>query len=120
MLHKFTAGELRNTVRQRRYQNASDGAAPGDEVSHAIRNESLPKIIINNTVSYFLLQSAFCQFQTITVSERCLIKSLPLYILFEKNILINILTLKMASPGNQHCASCIGALSFPMAHWHHG
>ena len=30
------------------------------------------------------------------------------YILFEKYI--NILALEMASPGNRHCASCIGAL----------
>jgi len=34
------------------------------------------------------------------------------YILFEKYIYI--LALEMASPGNQHCASCIGALSFPI------
>ena len=33
-------------------------------------------------------------------------------ILFEKYFYF--LTLEMASPGNQHCASCIGALSFPM------
>jgi len=51
-----------------------------------IRNESVPKIIINNTINLFLkLQSAFCEFHTITVSECCLIKLLP-YILFEKNI----------------------------------
>ena len=31
---------------------------------------------------------------------------------FEKNI--QILALEMASPGNQHCANCIGTLSFPM------
>jgi len=30
--------------------------------------------------------------------------------LFEKYI--NILELEMASPGNRHCANCIGALSF--------
>ena len=34
------------------------------------------------------------------------------YILFEKSICI--LSLEMASPGNQHCASCIGTLSFPI------
>jgi len=34
------------------------------------------------------------------------------HILFEKYIYI--LALEMASPGNQHCASCIGTLSFPM------
>jgi len=36
-------------------------------------------------------------------------KILP-YILLEKNIYI--LALEMASPGNQHCANCIGTLSF--------
>jgi len=40
-----------------------------------------------------------------------LIKFLP-YILFEKYIYT--LALKMASSGNQHCANCIGALSFPI------
>jgi len=35
------------------------------------------------------------------------------YILFEKYIYI--LALEMASPGNQHCANCIGTLSFTMA-----
>jgi len=35
------------------------------------------------------------------------------YILFEKNIYI--LALEMAGPGNQHCASCIGTLSFPVS-----
>jgi len=36
----------------------------------------------------------------------------PMYILFEKYT--NILALEMASPGNRHCASCIGALSLPI------
>ena len=51
-------------------------------------------------------------------------KSAP-YALFEKYIYI--LAVKMASPGNQHCADCIGTLSFPVrscgliklfARWH--
>jgi len=46
-----------------------------------------------------------------TVSECCLIKLLP-YILFEKYICI--LALEMASPGDQHCADCIGTRSFPV------
>ena len=41
----------------------------------------------------------------------CLIKLLP-YILSEKYIYI--LSSEMASPGNQHCANCIGTLSFPV------
>ena len=36
-------------------------------------------------------------------------------ILFE-NIHINILALEMASPGNRHCANCIGTLSFLIGH----
>jgi len=35
--------------------------------------------------------------------------------LFEKYI--NILALKVASPGNRHCASCIGTLLFPIPCW---
>ena len=49
--------------------------------------------------------------------EYCLIKLLP-YILFEKYIYI--LALEMASPGNQHCDSCIGTLSFPIANPNQG
>ena len=42
-------------------------------------------------------------------SECCLTKLLPC-VLFERYI--NILALEMASPGNRHCANCIGTLSF--------
>jgi len=71
-------------------------------VSRERINESVPKIIINDTIIFFLrLQSAVWQFQTITVSECCLTKMLP-YILFEKYM--NIVALEMASPGNRHCA----------------
>jgi len=54
--------------------------------------------------------TAFWQFQTLTVSECCLIRLLP-YVLLLK--CIHILALETASPGNQHCANCIGTLSFP-------
>jgi len=33
---------------------------------------------------------------------------------FIRKIFFYILALEMASPGNQHCASCIGTLSFPI------
>ena len=69
----------------------------------------MPKIIINDTIIFFLkLQSTFWQFQTtdLTVSECCLINLLP-YILFEKIVkCIPILALEMAS--------CIGAFSSPI------
>jgi len=69
----------------------------------------VPKILINDTVCFLKLQSAFWQFQIVTVSECCLVKLLP-YNLFEK--CITILALELASPGKRHCASCIGTLSF--------
>jgi len=34
------------------------------------------------------------------------------YNLFEKYVYI--LSLEMASPGNRHCANCIGSISFPI------
>ena len=59
-------------------------------------NERVPKIMVNNTVNlFFKLQSAFCSFKTITVSECCFIKLLP-YILFEK-FFKNIFALEMAT-----------------------
>ena len=45
--------------------------------------------------------------------ERELKRELLPYILFEKYS--NILALEMARPGKQHCAGCIGTLSFPIA-----
>jgi len=39
------------------------------------------------------------------------------YICFKK--FIYILASEMASPGNQHCASCIGALLFPIEQQHY-
>ena len=69
----------------------------------------MQKIITNNTINLSIQH--FGKFQTITVSECCLIKFLP-RILFEKHIYI--LALEMASSGNQHWANCIGTLSFPI------
>jgi len=67
-----------------------------------------------NEFIFFKLQPAFWEFQTITVSGCCWIKVLP-YILLEK-IYIYILALEMASPGNHHCANCIGAHLFAIMH----
>ena len=51
-------------------------------------NEGMPKIITNNAIDlFFKLLSAFCWFQTITVSDCFLIKLLP-HILFPKNMFI--------------------------------
>jgi len=69
------------------------------------------KYLINN--KYLFLKTAtgifLISFQTVTVFECCLMKMLP-YILFEKYIYS--LVLEIASAGNQHCANCIGTLSF--------
>ena len=72
-----------------------------------IGNESIPKIITNDTTFFHKLQSAFWYNQTITVSVLRLIKLLP-YASVEKHF--NILALEMASPRNRHRANCIGAL----------
>jgi len=76
-----------------------------------IGNDNVPKIIISNTLNLFLkLQSAFWIFQTITVSESCLINRFRIF--FEKYDYI--LALEIDCPGNQQCANCIGTLSFPI------
>ena len=70
----------------------------------------MPKMIINDNNFFFLkLQSALWNFQP----ECCLIKLLPC-ILFEKYV--NILALELASPGNRHCANCIGFLSLSVGY----
>jgi len=79
--------------------------------------ENAPKMTINDTIIFFSHCNQHFGNLTITVSECCLIKLLP-YILFEKYIYI--LALEMASPGNRHCANCIGALSFPITTESHG
>ena len=49
-----------------------------------------------------------------TVSECCVDKiACVSYISFEKYVYI--LPLEMASPGNRHCAKCIGIVSFRVA-----
>jgi len=72
-------------------------------------NESVPNIIINATIS-LLFKAAV---SILVISHH---KSFP--VLFDKIASIYlkkyfyILALETASPGNQHCANCIGTLSF--------
>ena len=107
-VERFSISALR---RQAARQTVRCQSRAGGEPT-IIGNESVRDIIINDEIKLpFKLQSAFWQLATITVSECCLIKLLP-YVLFEKYIYI--LALEMASSGNRHCASCIGALSFPI------
>jgi len=66
--------------------------------AQTIENKSVPKIITNDkTNRFFKLQSAFCTFQTTTLSESCFVKLLS--DIFLKKY-IYILALEMASPGN--------------------
>ena len=67
----------------------------------------MPKIVINNTVKTaisILVISNHDSFGVLfdKIASICFIRKKGIY----------ILALKMASPGNQHCASCIGTLSF--------
>jgi len=73
----------------------------------------VPKIIINDKIGLFFKTAIGILVISNRNSFRVLldIKLLP-YILFEKYIYI--LVLEMASPGNWHCASYIGTLSFPI------
>jgi len=77
-----------------------------------VGNESVPKIIINDTI--FFSETAI----SILVisnqnSARVLFYEIA-FVYFIWKININILALEMACPENQHCANCIGTLSFPM------
>ena len=82
----------------------------------SVGNESVPKIIINNTMYAYLFFKTTISILVISDHNGfrvlfILIKLLP-NILFQKYIYI--LALEMASPVNQHCANCIGTLSFPI------
>jgi len=82
----------------------------------SVGNESVPKIITNNTMYAYLFFKTTISILVISDHNSfrvllILIKLLP-NILFQKYIYI--LALEMASPVNQHCANCIGTLSFPI------
>jgi len=61
------------------------------------------------------LPSAFWEFQTITVSEWCLTKIASVENMNIHEKYVYILAWEMSSPVNQHCANCIGTLSFPIS-----
>jgi len=82
-------------------------------VRATIGNETAPKILISNTINLFFETAISIWLISDHKSFRVLSeKSFP-YILFDKYI--DIFAHKMASPGNQHSASCIGTLSFPIS-----
>ena len=95
--------------RHSKHWKSATSSKLGDRLATATANHRERKCAQNcnkwHIKLFFLkLQSAFWQFRTIRVFVCCLIKLFS-YILFEKYI--DILALEMASPGNQHCASCI-------------
>ena len=109
------------TCRSRNLQREADAnpSSVFDPISGSVicdasmgSNESVPKIVINRHLFFIQLQSTFSFFQTMTVSECCLINCFRIFYLKK---FVYILALEMASQGNRHCANCIGALSFPMA-----
>ena len=75
-------------------------------VGGSIGNERVPKVIHNKN---FLLN---CNQHFDNYFKPFLIKLLRVFYLKKKHV--NILALEMASPGNPHCASCIGTLSVPV------
>ena len=75
-----------------------------------IGNESVPKIIINNTTNLFFKTAVSILLISNHSSFRVLFDKIDSVYFFEKYIYI--LALEMASRGNQHCANCIGTLSF--------
>ena len=72
----------------------------------------MPTIIVNDTISLFFKTAISILVISNRNSFRVLFDKVLPYLLFEKYIFI--LALEVASPGNQHCANCIGTLSFPM------
>jgi len=86
---------------------------PTHESIQPMGNESMPKIIINDTIIFFSSTAISISVISNHNSFRVLFdkKTIP-YILFEK--CIYILAVETASAVNRHCASCIGTLSFPV------
>ena len=76
-------------------------------VDYTIGNESVPKIIINNTINLFLTAISILPIWNHKSFRMLFYKFASLYF-----ILKYILALEMASPEKQHCANCIGTLSF--------
>ena len=79
-----------------------------------IGNENVPKIIINDTLIFFLNCISILIISNHKSFHMLFDKIASEFFLCEKYI--NILAFEMASPGNRHCADCIGALSFPIVY----
>jgi len=70
------------------------------------------KITINNTLNLFFLTATSIFVTSNHKSFRVLFNKIA-SVYFIRQI-IHILALEMASPGNQHCAYCIGTVSLPI------
>jgi len=79
-------------------------------VDYTIGNESVPKIIINNTINLFLTAISILLIWNHKIFRMLFYKIASVYF-----ILKYFLALEMASQENQHCANCIGTLSFPVS-----
>jgi len=68
------------------------------------------KIVLNGNINFFLnCDQHFGKFFLVLFDKNAYV-----YIYFISKKYVNILTLEIANPGNRHCASCIGTLSFPI------
>ena len=76
---------------------------------HIIENESVPKIIINDTRNLFLTAMSISVISNHNSFRLLFDKSASVYFIGKY---IDILALEMASPANQHCANCVGTHSF--------
>jgi len=83
-------------------------------VSGPIGHESVPKIIINDTVD--LVFKTAISYLVGLISNHNSVR-----VLFDETASVYFISkiylysaLEMASPGNQRCANCIGTLSFPI------
>jgi len=74
-------------------------------------NESVPKMIISDTINLPLKTAISIAVISNHNSFRVLSDKIASVYLFEKYIYI--LAMEIASPANLHCANCIGTLSFP-------
>ena len=90
----------------------ADDCAFGPDRQGSIGDESVPIITINDVVN--------SSFKT-SVTFLVITNHISFWVLFDKIVSVyfiwkvfSILALEMASPGNRHCANCIGTLSFPI------
>jgi len=101
-----------------KYITTTTTVAPASIGAHTERTLTENYFFKRNKIILFLLTAISTLLISNCNSFQVLFDNIvPYYILFEKYICI--LALEMASPGNQHCANCIGTLSFPIPPLHY-